>query len=110
MYKDLTIIRGWWGHLGIFDNKYSKQIFKGQNDFYQKVYVYGDNNFDQFKNNGFKDKLVKMGSEPFDYRLASNHTLYDHTYTPPPPPLIRMVSITCWCKRLLNFCIQNTNY
>ena len=78
MCKDLTIIRGWWGHLDIFDNKYSKQIFRGQNDFYQKVYVYGDSNFTQFRDNGFKDMLVKMGSEPFDYRLASNHTLYDH--------------------------------
>lgn len=79
MSNNVTIVRGWWGHLNIFDDKYRKQIFNGTNShFYQKVYVYGSENNSEFVYNGFKDKTVLMSTEPFDYRLASNHTLYDH--------------------------------
>jgi hypothetical protein len=78
MYKDVTIIRGWWGHLNLFDDKYKKQILQPGNNFTQSVYVYGDSNKHFLDEHGFKNKTFLMGTEPFDYRLASNHTLYDH--------------------------------
>ena len=78
MYKELSIVRGWWGYLDIFDGKYRKQIFNEKNNFLQNVYVYGESNIHTFRENGFKTHCYLMSSEPFDYRLASNHTLYDH--------------------------------
>lgn len=78
MHKDLRIIRGWWGHLDIFDGKYRKQILSPGNNFPQTVYVYGKSSYHVLEQHGFKNKVYLMSNEPFDYRLASNHTLYDH--------------------------------
>ena len=79
MYKDLVIIRGWWGYLDFFEGKYRKQIFtEGNSKLEQQVYVYGSSNAAQLEMNGYKGKVSLMSTQEYDYRIASNHTLYDH--------------------------------
>lgn len=78
MSKNVIIIRGWWGDINIFDKKYRKQIEGVGNNLYQKLYVYGNDNHTFFKNLGFVENTNLLSSTPYDYRLAANHTLYDH--------------------------------
>ena len=73
-----VIIRGWWGDLDIFDGKYRKQIQQQGNTFFQKLYLYGDDKSQSFfQKEGFVEYTL-LSSSKYDYRLASNHTLYDH--------------------------------
>ena len=76
MYNRARIVRGWWGSLDNFDGKYKKQIESNDTKIVQDVYVYGETNFHVIQNLGFKPKLMSVFEH--DFRLASNHTFWDH--------------------------------
>ena len=76
MYNRARIVRGWWGSLDNFDGKYKKQIESNDAKIVQDVYVYGETNYHVIQNLGFKPKLMSVFEH--DFRLASNHTFWDH--------------------------------
>lgn len=73
----MKIIRTFWGDVNSMGNRYTEQITEAISDNLNEiVYIWGIDNFNYISNLGFDCKLVS--EEPYDYSIASNHTLWDY--------------------------------
>jgi hypothetical protein len=73
----MKIIRTFWGDVNSMGNRYTDQITEAIGDNLNEiVYIWGIDNFNYISNLGFDCKLVS--DEPYDYSIASNHTLWDY--------------------------------
>lgn len=70
-------IRGFWGDINSFSGKYKDQISKSFTLKDELTYVYGSTN-NYFIEEKFKRTTTVVSAYEYDYRLAVNHTLFDH--------------------------------